>query len=222
MATEETGADPWTTNFYPREGNGVGFDRVVFFSDAVIAIAVTLMAVEIGLPEVEDGASTSALWHAVVHKFPMFAAYVAAFAWVAFYWRANHRFTATLRGMTGRYIAVVLVYLGILALLPFPAGMLGHYWDNPVAVVIFAVFAAVVSAWETMLFIVADRDQLFIRPVTPEFRRQSIIGSLTPVVGFLLSIPLAFVSTWAAIACWFICAIVLGAGVSKMLPASPP
>ena len=222
MADDRPDTDPWTTTFYPREGQGVGFDRVVFFSDAVIAIAVTLMAVEIGVPEIEDSGSASELWHAVVGKFPMFAAYVAAFAWVAFYWRANHRFTNTLRGMTGRYIVVVLVYLGILALFPLPAGMLGRYWDNPVAIVIFAVFAAVMSAWETMLFIVADRDSLFIKPVTPAFRRQSIVGSLIPVVGFLVSIPIAFISTWAAVAFWFVAAVSIGALVNRLLPADPP
>ena len=222
MADGQTDTDSWATKFYPREGDGVGFDRVVFFSDAVIAIAVTLMAVEIGLPEIEDSGSAAELWHAVVHKFPMFTAYLAAFAFVAFYWRANHRFTTTLRGMSSRYIAFVMVYLGILALLPLPAGMLGHYWENPVAVVIFAVFAAAVSVWETVLFVVADRDALFIRPITAHYRRQAIVGSLTPLVGFLLSIPIAFVSTWAAIACWCVCAIVLGALVNRFLPAKAP
>ena len=63
-------ASVWTQNFYPR-GDGVAFDRVIFFSDAVFAIALTLAAVEIGLPEVEgDPNSVSALWDAIVGKGP--------------------------------------------------------------------------------------------------------------------------------------------------------
>ena len=62
-----TQIDPWSRRYYPREGDGVGFDRVVFFSDAVFAIAITLMAVEIGVPEIEEPDSTHALWTAFAH-----------------------------------------------------------------------------------------------------------------------------------------------------------
>lgn len=202
--------DPWTRTFYPVEGDSRSFDRVVFFSDAVFAIALTLMAVEIGIPAISDATSTSEMWAALVDKVPQFLAYVVAFAWVGFYWRANHRFTTTLRGMSGRYIAGILVYLGLVALLPFPAGLLGEYWDNPVAVAVFALFAAALSGMEVVLFVIADRQRLFLTDITPSFRRQAIAGSLAPVVGFLVSIPFAFVSTLVAIACWVVVSVAAG------------
>ncbi len=214
--------DPWTTRFYPRSGDGTGFDRVVFFSDAVFAIALTLMAVEIGVPVISDTSSPGDLAEAIRDKVPNLLASAVAFLWVAFYWRANHRFTTTLRGMTSTYLACVLVYLGFVALLPFPAGLLGEYWQNPAAVAFFAVFAACMSTMEVVLFVVADRQGMFIRPITPAFRRQAIVGSLTPIPAFLLSIPVAFISTGAAIVTWAVLAVALGWAVNRWLPASQP
>ena len=93
--------NPWTTRIYPREAGFAGFDRLMNFTDAVYAIALTLAALEIGLPEIEGNAnSPGALWSAIVEKGPKLGAFVVAFAWVAIYWRANHKFTATLRAIS--------------------------------------------------------------------------------------------------------------------------
>ena len=91
----------------------------------------------------------------------------------------------------------------------------GEYWDNPVAVASFALFAALVSSMEVVLFVVADRQGLFADPITPAFRRQALAGSLTPVVAFVVSMPVAFVSTIAAIACWIVLAVGLGWVVNR-------
>lgn len=206
----ETEPDAWSTDRYAGDGLDAGFERVVFFSDAVFAIALTLMAVEIGTPETEDGSSPAALWSAVVAKGPALAAYAIAFFWVAIYWRANHRFTATLRAMSGRYIAATLVYLALIALLPFPASTLGEYPNNAVSVALFAVFAATVSTMEIVLLVIAHRDDLFRRPFVPGELRYRVLGSLTPIPGFLISIPVAFASPTAGVLCWFLGSIAFG------------
>ncbi|MFN8125087.1 MAG: TMEM175 family protein [Candidatus Nanopelagicales bacterium] len=219
----DTVRSAWTRDRYPREGDGVAFDRVVFFSDAVFAIALTLAAVEIGLPEVEgDTNSISDLWDAVVAKGPGIGAYIVAFIWVAVYWRANHRFTMTLRAMNGAYVRSVLLYLALIALLPIPAGLLGEYWQNPLAIVIFAVYASACSAMEVVLFWVADRGDLFVAPLSAPFRRQQIIGSLTPVAVFLLSIPIALFSPSLALLWWVVGSIGSGIVVNTRLQAAPP
>jgi uncharacterized membrane protein len=212
----EPDSDPWTQRYYDRDGDGVGFDRVVFFSDAVFAIALTLMAVEIGIPEVEDSSSTTALWSAIVDKGPALLAYLVAFFWVAIYWRANHRFTTTLRRMSSRYIAMVLVFLAFVALLPFTASLLGEYPNNPVSVAVFAVFAGVISTLEIVLLLVADSDDLFTTPLTPAERRFRVIGAFTPIPGFLVSIPVAFVSPTLGVLCWFVGSLIFGWVTSRM------
>ncbi|MFI0433072.1 MAG: TMEM175 family protein [Candidatus Nanopelagicales bacterium] len=203
---------------YPREGSGDSFDRVVFFSDAVIAIAVTLMAVDIGVPEVEDVDSVQALWEGLVAKGPNLIAYGVAFFWVAIYWRANHRFTATLRGMSSTYIGVTLLFLGFIAVLPVPAAVLGEYTSNPLAVALFALVVAILSSLEVVLMLVAYRDRLYLNQPSRAQLRYQVLGSLTPVPGFLISIPVAFWSPLAAMLCWFVCSFALGWLVSRADP----
>lgn len=214
-------ASVWTRTYYPRE-DGVAFDRVIFFSDAVFAIALTLAAVEIGIPEVEgDPNSVSALWDVVVDKGPAVTAFVVAFIWVAIYWRANHRFVMTLRGMDSRYVLATLVYLALIALLPIPAGLLGEFWGNPLAVSLFSVYAAAVSAMEVALFTVAYKSKLFIAQPSRDFAKVQVLGSLSPVLVFLTSIPLAFVSTTLALVWWVVGSVLAGQLLSRM-SAPPP
>jgi uncharacterized membrane protein len=213
----------WTRDFYPRHGDGVAFDRVVFFSDAVFAIALTLAAVEIGLPEVEgDDLSPAALWAAFAAKGGLIAGFAVAFVWVAIYWRANHRFTMTLRGMNGVYVGSVLVYLALIAFLPIPAATLGEYWLNPMAIVLFALYGSAVSGMEVVLMLVAARHRLYVAQPDRAFLRRVVVGSLTPLAAFLTSIPLAFVATWLAVSWWFLGAVIGGFAVARFLPADPP
>lgn len=218
--TEQVSA--WTRNFYPREGDGVAFDRVVFFSDAVFAIALTLAAVEIGIPEIEgDPASIEVMWEAIVAKAPGVLGFVVAFLVVAFYWRANHRFTMTLRGMDGAYVRAIILYLGLIALLPLPAAMLGEYAENSLAVAVFAIYASAVSGMEVVLFWVADRGNLFVVPMTSAYRRAAVLGALSPLAVFLSSIPLAFVNPTVAMIWWLVGSVGLGFLFGRKSPPPP-
>lgn len=208
--------DPWTATFWPRES--AGFERLVFFSDAVIAIALTLAAVEIGTPEAEDPTSPASLWAAIVDKGPQLAAYALTFFWVAVYWKANHRFTTTLRGISGRYITVMLVYLAAIALLPFTASTLGEYPNNAVAVGALAVFVTVASTMEIVLILVAQRDDLYLSPLSSAQLRYRVLGAATPLPGFLISIPVAFASPLAGVLCWFIGSVAFGWVLGRRLP----
>ena len=207
-------ADRGEATVYPR--GSAPFDRVIFFSDAVFAIALTLVAVEIGIPEVADPGSSSELWAALLEKVPSLAAFAFTFFWVAFYWRANHKFSNGLSAMDGRYIASVLVYLAFIALLPFPAATLGEYY-NAVALSFFLAFMACVSTMEVVLLAVADRRGLLLDPMDGPTRRFAVIASLVPVAAAILTIPVTFLSVPVAVLVFFGLALGLGTAVNRTL-----
>ena len=213
-------ANPWTQRFYERGTQG--FERVIFFSDAVYAISLTLIAVQLVLPALTD-LSSSDVGQVIAESLGNIWAYAFTFIWVALYWKANHRFTLTLRRMDGRYIWAVLIYLAFIALLPLPAALLGEEWD-PRALAFFFIYMACVSLAEVVLILLAIRDGLLVRALTKEEGRGWVLSSVIPVVAALVAAPMAFVTAYGnyiAIATMLVVVYGLRALVRRRYPAIP-
>lgn len=215
---EEPTTDPWTQRFYDRGTQG--FERVIFFSDAVYAISLTLIAVQLVLPALTN-LSNADVGEVIADSLSNIWAYAFTFLWVGFYWKANHRFTLTLRRMDNRYIWAVLVYLAFIALLPLPAALIGEKWD-PRALAFFFVYMACVSTMETVLILIALRDDLLVRQLSLVERRRWVLSSLSPVAAALVAAPLAFVTPYGgflAIGAMLVVAFGLSALVKRRYPA---
>ena len=182
---------------YQRPSERDDFGRVMSFTDAVFAIAMTLLVVEVGVPETIGGApdDPGALLDAFADKGPLIFAFFLGCYIIGFYWAAHHRFMSWLDAVDRGVVLLTVVYLAFVALLPFPTGVLGEFGENPVAVIAYAVNMGAVSSMETVLFSHARRRRLF---------RWALGSSLLPVVAFALSIPVAFAVPWLAIAMWLL------------------
>ena len=197
----DEGADP----IYEREGTGLEFDRVAFFTDAVYAIAFTLLVVEVGIPELAEGLDTSSasnLYEALLDKGPVLGAFFLGCLVIGFYWAAHHRFMSRVQRADRRLVVLTVPYLAFVALLPFPTSMLGKYPGNPVSVIAFALNMAAVSTMEAVLLWHCGKAKLLSQTWPPAVLRWAVLMSLSPVLAFLVSIPVAFISTWLALACW--------------------
>jgi uncharacterized membrane protein len=181
------------------------FSRVLTFSDGVFAIAMTLLVVGIAVPKLnglpED--SVHDLANALNDRLPDFISFFISFAVIGRYWAAHHEFVGLLARIDTRFIATNLVYLAFIAFLPFPTGLLGELFENPLSVAIYAVVVAIISGLEVVLFRQAQRRHLLRQQVPENVYRWGVIQSLSPVVFFLISVPVAFVSTTLAVVLWF-------------------
>ena len=176
---------------YARSDTALEFDRFAFFSDAVYAIALTLLVIGIAVPTVEDVGSSRQMWDVLFDHRQEFITFFVGFAVIGRYWLAHHRFVAVLRAVDTRLMTVNLVYLAFVAFLPFPTALVGRYEENFVAFAFYAVMLAVISALETVLFAVALRRDLLAVAVPRTVARQGFVASTLPVAVFLVSIPLA-------------------------------
>ncbi len=188
---------------YERKGDGLEFERIAFFSDAVYAIAMTLLIVAIAVPSIAHSSDSHDMLDALGDKESEFVAFFVGFAVLGQYWVANHRFVNRLAAGSTRLLFWLLVYLASVAWLPFPTALIGRYGDNAVAVSLFAISAAIVSALETAMMAQAQHDRLYRREIPGDVFRFAVLASLVPVLFFLLSIPIAFFQTWIAIVMWF-------------------
>jgi uncharacterized membrane protein len=205
---------------YQRHGENLEFSRVVFFTDAVFAIAMTLLVVEIGVPDPLRGAAAedpAALLEVLGDKVPLIAAFFVGCFVIGFYWVAHHRFMARLAAVDPAFVTLTVVYLAFVALLPFPTGVLGEFGDNPISAVAFAANMGAVSTMEGVLFVHARRRRLFQEEWPEDVYRWALRASLSPVLMFALSVPIAFVQPRLAILVWFL-AIPLGRLLDRRRP----
>ena len=185
---------------YDRES--IEFARVLSFSDGLFAIAMTLLVVGIEVPDIPDTESVGELSDAVRDLDSSFISFFISFFVIARYWVAHHVFFSQLQRMDRGLIWLNILYLCFIAFLPFPSGLLGNFFENPLAFTIYAVAVAVVSGMELVMFRHAYRKGLLNRELPEDVYRWGALLSLSPVIFFMLSIPIAFVDSSLAVLVW--------------------
>jgi uncharacterized membrane protein len=196
----------------PREKRRVGhergsteFDRVANFSDAVYAIAMTLLVLEIGVPSLPaEPDNARDMLAALNDRIPEIVSFAVSFFVIGQYWLNHHRLFSRLQRVDRRFMLQNLFHLGFVAFLPFPTALIGEFEGNPISFVMFALAMAAVSLTAVLMTDHADRAGLLQVPITPEVRRWGRLASWVPVGIFLVSIPIAFVNTTAALLSWLV------------------
>jgi uncharacterized membrane protein len=183
--------------------DSVEFGRALTFTDGVFAIAITLLVVGIEVPNIPDTDSVGELASQLDDISGSFVSFVISFLVIGRYWMAHHQFCSKLARMDQGLISLNMLYLLFIAFLPFPTALLGNFFENPLAIIIYAVAVAAVSGMEVVMFRYARRNDLLAEKMPDDVYRWGALMSSSPVIFFLLSIPLAFVNTGLAAALWF-------------------
>lgn len=184
----------------PRENPN---ERLVLFSDAVIAITITLLVLEIRLPEGFGEFSDAELWHALVDLGPRFLGYLISFAVIGVYW-LNHqaKFSHIIRSSRA-LLTINLVFLLFIGIVPFTTSLIAENGGG-LATAIYA--GGMVCCGLSLMWIWAYAGAHgMIDPALPREQQQRLLQStmLSSVV-FALSIPLAFVNSDLAKFFWLL------------------
>jgi uncharacterized membrane protein len=183
------------------------FDRdvhsVASFNDAVFAIAMTLLVISIRVP---SGTSTETLGRALRGLGSSFTSYAFSFIVIGFYWLGFHRQARFLERFDGTSLAIDLLFLMSIAFLPFPTLLLNRYFGT-VSVVFYASCMAASGILLAMLWISASRRGL-LKDVEARLNRYYTVRALFAPLIFVLSIPVAVASPYAAEVMWIL--ILLG------------
>lgn len=102
-------------------------ERMILFSDAVFAIAITLLVIEIKIPEIHENVSDAVLLKALGHLVPKFVGFLTSFILIALYWTIHHRLFGFVTNYNQRLLWLNLFFLFFIALMPFSTGFYGEY-----------------------------------------------------------------------------------------------
>jgi uncharacterized membrane protein len=172
--------------------------RIGAFSDGVMAVAITLLVLNIEVPNVREDDLPDALWDLI----PSLGAYVLSFALVGRYWVIHHGLFATFVRFDGPLLALNLAFLMLIALVPFATNLVDGYSTVPVAAATFGAVLGLAALVHWLMTFHARRAELIHEHLRGD---SSPLGS-TVALGFalvgFLSVPVAFLSTTVAWLMW--------------------
>jgi TMEM175 potassium channel family protein len=188
------------TNHQTRE-----LERFIFFTDAVFAIVMTLLVLEIRVPEVPPDLAAAEVPTKVLALWPKFFSYVLSFLVIGNYWIAHHQTFRYVMSYDRPLLWLNLLFLLSISFIPFPTALLGEYGELRFAVIFYAAcvgLARLVLALEWWYIIkgpIRTSDDLDSMLARYNFYR----GFAIPLI-FLISIGISFFSVTLALWSWLL------------------
>jgi uncharacterized membrane protein len=176
----------------------------VSFSDAVIAIAITLLALDLEVPQVPESSAAAELPSALLELWPNLFSFVLSFWIIGSYWLAHHRISRLVGAYDRRMQLINLLFLMWIVLMPFSSALVGEYEHHQqLPVVIYAVHNILTSLTLAWLWRHALRDNRLVEAnLDPRLVRHSNFRSLVVQSVFVLSIGISFLSVDVARLSW--------------------
>ncbi|SDC84082.1 Uncharacterized membrane protein [Sphingomonas sp. YR710] len=200
------------TDRHGSHGPDHGLERLIFFSDAVFAIAITLLIIEVHVPELE-GSATDAQWIAALfHLFPSFSAFALSFIVIGAIWTSHHATLSMLSQFDRSLIWPNMLMLMAIAFLPFSTALLSRGSLSIVPYVFYSASLLIAALLKTRLTLVALRPELISSGVPQQAvvveRRLAWVMPIVSAAAVILS---AFVAQWGMLA-------LLGIPIARRLP----
>lgn len=152
--------------------NGHDVARIEFFSDAVFAIAITLLALEIKIPELEHHAKDGEILHALAGLGRILFSYVFSFVLIGTQWVRHHALFRLIRRHDPVLLALNLFGLMLVTLVPLPTELYGDHISSTAAVAVFYAYHAVNAlVWLAMWSYASHKNKLVDPDLPPSVIR---------------------------------------------------
>jgi len=177
-------------------------NRLEAFSDGVLAVAITLLVLNIAVPAVD---APGALAHKLAHQWPAYAAYITSFLTIGIIWFNHHVMISRLRDADHSILMLNLVLLMTIAVLPFATSLVATYLrashgDHLAAAVYSGSFLAMSIAFIALhRMILLGRPHLLAVEMPEELRRRILRRNATGIGPYVIATALAPVSAYATV-----------------------
>ena len=129
----------------PSAENGLSVHRSEALTDGIYAVAMTLLVIELKLPEHATTGGADDLADALVHLLPKILAWVISFFVLAFFWFGHHRAFGHVRRADGRLVTLNIAQLAFVSLMPFSCALIGEHGRELISQVIYSLNMAVLA-----------------------------------------------------------------------------
>jgi uncharacterized membrane protein len=141
--------------------------RLETLVDGVFAIAMTILVLEVKVPELTDRGSAEELLHALLHHGYVIGAYFFSFAMLGLFWVWHHRLAEQVREIDLPLLVCALSFLALVCFFPFASALLGRYTSNLAALLVYVPVIGLILLLQTLFFWLAMRRGLVVENFPP-------------------------------------------------------
>ncbi len=181
--------DPYTS-----EQNKIGLERLMFFSDAVFAIAITILILDIRLPSGVGTADSNQLLSMLLSLSNKYLGYFISFWVIGIYWMNHHRKFLIVRRFDYMLLSLNLLLLMVIAFIPFPTSVVSENASRTATIFYASVMALGGLALTVLWLYIMRKNNLLDARLSKQKRWREALGSLTIAVIFIASIGVAYLN----------------------------
>lgn len=133
----------------PVEDKNLQLERLVFFSDAVVAIAITLLALDIKIEPTPTGHLS---FSDILGEWKVFAAFLLSFLNIANFWKTHHAFFAHIKRIDERLLAYNIAWLFFIVTLPFSTSLVSSYFFDTPAIFLYSLNTLLISCCQNLIW----------------------------------------------------------------------
>ena len=186
-----------------------GIDRLLALTDGVVAIALTLLVLQLQVPLTEtlktNPDSARALWDALGVDGDELTSYLVSFLVIAQFWLVHHRILRSMRGHSEGLAWRNFGFLLTLTLMPFTSDLIGRYGNNPVAITLFGLNLVAISLSTQWIFLYAAGHNLLVEEARSVHDERASRVRVVFVIGIIaISLALAWTDPHLAKYVWLL------------------
>jgi uncharacterized membrane protein len=170
------------------------FDKKRFetFIDAIIAILLTILVLEIKIPE--DKSKNASTYEQVKSLTPYIVSYLASFMLIVGFWIDYHLLFVNITNITKRFIILNMLFILSISFAPFVTAFAGEHYHDAFAVALLSITYCIMNFFFILIFLYAKSKKL----TDPEFfkNKGTDIYSAVAIIAIVAAIPLAYVNTF--------------------------
>jgi TMEM175 potassium channel family protein len=177
-------------------GDFVSRDRIITLTDAVLAIVMTLLVLEIVVPELSRSEVTTELPKRLLELLPDVWSYAISFIVLGFFWIVHNDQFHYVKRANRTLLWLTIFYLMFIAFIPFSTALIGAYGDQQISVIIYGINIIIVLFWTYLQWKYATRERHLVdSDLHPKLIAIMSRRLISGILLYLIAIAVSFLST---------------------------
>ena len=169
--------------------------RLEMFSDAVFAIVVTLLVLELKVPHIKNALDMEEVKHELLHKLPIFYSWVISFFFVTIMWLHHHNIMNMITHADYGAVWINTFLLFFICLLPFPTALMGEYPEQPLFVMFWGITVSLTSCMLVWFYHYTTKHYLSDNFDKATVRKNVRLSAFAAPVIYMVGASMAYVDT---------------------------